>query len=70
VPVLAAVVVGQGIDSTYASRALIMAFLLLLLNPVASHALARAADRSGVPMWQGAVLDEGLPGEKNEEPGS
>ena len=70
VPVLAAVVVGQGINTTYASRALILAFLLLLLNPVSSHALARAADHRGVPMWDGAVLDQELPREADEEPRS
>ena len=29
-----------------------------MLNPVASHALARAAYKAGVPMWPGAVTDE------------
>ena len=29
-----------------------------MLNPVASHALARAAYKSGVPMWPGAVTDQ------------
>jgi multicomponent Na+:H+ antiporter subunit G len=57
-PPLIALVVGEGIVSPYASRALIVAFLLLVVNPAASHALARAAYRAGVPMWPGAVRDE------------
>jgi hypothetical protein len=32
--------------------------LLLVVNPTASHALARAAYKTGVPMWHGAVRDE------------
>ena len=58
VPALIALVVGEGIDSAYAARALIVGFLLLVVNPAASHALARAAYRVGVPMWPGAVRDE------------
>ena len=54
-PVLIALVVGMGIDSSYASRALIVAGLLLLINPAASHALVRAAWKLGVPQWRGAV---------------
>lgn len=57
-PALLALVVGEGIVSSYASRALIVAFLLLVVNPAASHALARAAYRARVPMWRGAVRDE------------
>lgn len=57
-PALVALVVGEGIDSTYASRALLVAVLLLVVSPTASHALARAAYKAGVPMWQGAVRDE------------
>lgn len=58
VPALVALVVGEGIISTYAARALIVGFLLLVVNPAASHALARAAYRAGVSMWPGAVRDE------------
>jgi multicomponent Na+:H+ antiporter subunit G len=57
-PALLALVVGEGIVSTYAARALIVAFLLLVVSPAASHALARAAYRAEVPMWSGAVRDE------------
>jgi multicomponent Na+:H+ antiporter subunit G len=41
----------------FGSRALLVAVLLLVINPVASHALARAAYKTGVPMWPGAVGD-------------
>ena len=58
IPALIALVVGEGIVSGYAARALIVGFLLLVVNPAASHALARAAYRAGVPMWRGAVRDE------------
>jgi multicomponent Na+:H+ antiporter subunit G len=57
VPVLIALAVGEGPISEYGSRALIVAVLLLVLNPAASHALARAAYKTGVPM-KGAVRDE------------
>ena len=57
-PALVALVVGEGVVSPYAARALIVAFLLLVVNPAASHALARSAYRAGVPMWPGAVRDE------------
>jgi multicomponent Na+:H+ antiporter subunit G len=57
-PVLVALVVAEGPISTYGSRALLVAALLLVLNPVASHAIARAAYKTRVPMWPGAVTDE------------
>jgi multicomponent Na+:H+ antiporter subunit G len=57
-PVLIALVVGMGPISSYGSRALLVAVLLLIVNPVASHVLARAAYKTGVPMWPGAVVDQ------------
>lgn len=57
-PVLAALVVGEGPVSTYGSRALLVAALLLVVNPAASHALARAAYKAGILMWPGAVTDQ------------
>jgi multicomponent Na+:H+ antiporter subunit G len=56
-PVLLALVIGEGPVSEYGSRALLVAVLLLVLNPAASHALSRAAYKTGVPM-RGAVRDE------------
>ena len=57
-PVLVAIVVGEGPITAYGSRALLVAVLLLVLNPASSHALARAAYKTGVPMWSGAVRDD------------
>ncbi|MGW0231290.1 monovalent cation/H(+) antiporter subunit G [Actinopolymorpha singaporensis] len=57
-PALVALVVGMGALTTYGSRALLVAGLLLLINPIASHALVRAAYKSGAPMWGGAVVDQ------------
>jgi multicomponent Na+:H+ antiporter subunit G len=37
---------------------LLVGVLLLVVNPVASHTLARAAYKTGVPMWQGSVIDQ------------
>jgi multicomponent Na+:H+ antiporter subunit G len=58
-PVLVALVVAEGPGSSYASRALLVAVLLLIVNPLASHALARAAYKTGVPMWAESVLEQG-----------
>lgn len=57
-PLLAGLVVAKGPLTEYGSRALLVAVLLLLVNPIAAHALARAAYKTGVPMWRGAVIDE------------
>ncbi len=57
-PALVALVVGEGPITQYGGRALLAAVLLLIVNPASSHALARAAYRTGVPMWSGAVKDE------------
>jgi multicomponent Na+:H+ antiporter subunit G len=57
-PLLIALAVGEGPISDYGGRALLVAVLLLVLNPVSSHALARAAYKTGVPMWRGAVTDQ------------
>jgi multicomponent Na+:H+ antiporter subunit G len=57
-PVLLALVIGEGPFSVYGSRAVLVCGLLVVVNPAASHALARAAYRIGVPMWRGAVEDQ------------
>jgi multicomponent Na+:H+ antiporter subunit G len=66
-PVLVALIVGEGFLSSYTSRALLTGFLLLLLNPASSHALARAAYKVGVPMWDGAVRDEAAEARRRRE---
>ena len=65
-PLLLAVVVEKGVLSAYGSRALLVAFLLFVINPLAAHALARAAYRTGVPMWPGAVVDQARPGREEQ----
>lgn len=67
-PMLVALVVAKGIETPYAARALFVAVLLLVINPMASHALVRAAYKSGVPMWKGAVLDQVTKGSRPPDP--
>jgi multicomponent Na+:H+ antiporter subunit G len=57
-PTLVALAVAKGLITNYGGRALFVAVLVLLVNPAASHALARAAYKRGVPMWRGSVVDE------------
>jgi multicomponent Na+:H+ antiporter subunit G len=57
-PALVALVVGKGPLSPYGSRVLLVAVLLLVVNPAASHALTHAAYKAGVPMWRGAFVDQ------------
>ena len=57
-PALAALVAGAGWYSAYGTRALMVAFLLLVVNPAASHALSRAAYKTGIPQWDKSVADE------------
>ncbi|HVU60185.1 MAG TPA: monovalent cation/H(+) antiporter subunit G [Mycobacteriales bacterium] len=54
-PVLIAVVLARGWDTPYSPRVLIVAGLMLVASPAASHALIRAAWKIGVPQWRGAV---------------
>ena len=60
-PLLAALAVAENPVSNYGGRALIVAFLLCLFAPLSSHALARAAYKRGVPMWEGSVTDQAAP---------
>ena len=39
------------------AKAVLCAVFLLLTSPVAAHAIARGAYRSGVRLWQGSVVD-------------
>jgi multicomponent Na+:H+ antiporter subunit G len=39
-------------------KALLCIFFLLLTSPVAAHALARGAHRSGVKLWEKSVCDK------------
>ena len=53
------IAIGVGVaEPTLLPKALIVAFFLLLTNPIISHGIARAAYRSGVPLWKGSVIDQ------------
>ncbi len=39
-------------------KALLCAIFILFTSPVAAHALARAAHRSGIKLWEGSVVDK------------
>ena len=54
-PTLVGVVVASGASPPYLTRAMLVGFLLLTLNPAASHALVRAAYKTGTPQWRHAV---------------
>jgi multicomponent Na+:H+ antiporter subunit G len=54
-PALLAIIVGAGWSTTYTDRALLVAFLVVLLNSTSAHALARAAYKVGVPQSARAV---------------
>jgi multicomponent Na+:H+ antiporter subunit G len=38
-------------------KILLIAAFIFVTNPVGAHAIARAAHRSGVPLWRGSVCD-------------
>lgn len=44
--------------SSYTVKALIIAAFLFVTNPVGSHAIARAAHRSGIKLWRGSIADK------------
>lgn len=54
--ILAGTAVG-GASAAMAIKALLGAVFILLTNPVAAHAIARGAYKSGVRLWEGSVMD-------------
>ncbi|MEM2192012.1 MAG: monovalent cation/H(+) antiporter subunit G [Candidatus Hadarchaeales archaeon] len=44
--------------SVFLLKGIVIAVFLFLTNPVGSHAIARAAHRSGVKLWKGSVVDK------------
>lgn len=64
-PMLVALVIAEGPITEYGGRALFVAFLVFVLSPAATHALARASYKTEIPMWSGSVLDE--PREEEQE---
>lgn len=52
-------VIGVGLmNPAWFAKALLIAVFILLTNPISSHALGRAAQKSGVPLWKGSVVDQ------------
>lgn len=46
-----------GITGAMSIKAVLCALFLLLTSPVAAHAIARGAYKSGVRLWEGSVID-------------
>ena len=46
-----------GIDSM-GMKALLCVWFVLLTSPTGAHAIARAAHRSGIRLWEGSVVDK------------
>ena len=55
--ILLGIIVSQGF-SAISIKALLCIVFLLLTNPTAAHALAHAAHRSGVKLWNKSVCDQ------------
>ncbi len=55
--ILVAVAVHFG-ETGIVARAIAAIVFLLLTAPVAAHMIARAAYRTGVPLWKGMAIDE------------
>ena len=53
-----------------AAKLLFIGLLLLIVTPIGSHALARAAYLYGVPLWEGTVVDQYPPVLGEGGPGS
>ncbi|WP_457753161.1 monovalent cation/H(+) antiporter subunit G [Thermococcus sp.] len=59
------VIIGVGIwaigrvgSYAWLPKTLVIAVFLLLTNPISAHALIRAAYKSGIPLWEGSVVDK------------
>ena len=53
-----------------AVKIIFIGLLLLIVTPIGSHALARAAYLYGVPLWEGTVVDQYPPALGEGGPGS
>jgi multicomponent Na+:H+ antiporter subunit G len=54
--ILLGVLVEAGVGAM-GTKALLCALFIILTSPVAAHAIARGAYRSGVRLWEGSVMD-------------
>ncbi|AEC50960.1 putative monovalent cation/H+ antiporter subunit G [Pyrococcus sp. NA2] len=62
--------VGEGFSIAWLTKTIVIAVFLLLTNPISAHALIRGAYKSGIPLWEGSVVDkykEHLEGKEGEE---
>ena len=51
-------VIGVGLmNPAWFPKTLLIALFILLTNPISSHALGRSGRKSGVPLWEGSVVD-------------
>jgi len=54
-------ILGAGISGgldIFTVKAVVIAIFVFITNPVASHALAKAAHKSGVKLWKKSVVDK------------
>ncbi len=54
-------IIGAGIIggiSVFTLKAVVIALFVFLTNPVSSHAIGRAAHKSGVKLWKKSVVDK------------
>ena len=58
---LLAAVALRNLELTFVVRAAIIAAFMLMTTAVAAHVIARAAARSGAPLWSGTLVDERPP---------
>jgi multicomponent Na+:H+ antiporter subunit G len=50
--------VGDGLSWAWLVKTTVIAVFLLLTNPISAHTLIRAAYKSGIPLWDGTVVDK------------
>lgn len=58
--ILSAGILGWWLEgfTAYTLKAFLIALFIFLTNPVGSHAIARAAHKSGVRLWRGSLVDK------------
>jgi len=48
----------EGLEAAYTVKALLIAGVIFFTSPIGSHAMIRAAYKSGVSLWRGTVCDK------------
>lgn len=64
---LVGVAIASGSGPTVA-KAIVCAVFILVTSPTAAHAIAKGAYASGVPLWEGTVVDKYAERAKQQEP--